>query len=164
MRESIILGIDPGVSGAYAFYWPDRDMIAAEDAPVVDGNIDAANMAAAIDVMHPSVVIIERVGAMPKQGVSSTFKFGVAYGVVQGIVAAHQIPTHFVTPTVWKKHFNLSPDKEQSRARAVHLWPQQADLFKRKKDHGRAEAALLARYYAEKFIRAVNLKSRLTTS
>jgi len=67
VRESIILGIDPGVSGAYAFYWPDRDMIAAEDAPVVDGGIDAANMAAAIDVIHPSVVIIERVGAMPKQ-------------------------------------------------------------------------------------------------
>jgi len=41
--------------------------------------------------------------------------------------------------------------------------PQQADLFKRKKDHGRAEAALLARYYAEKFIRAVNLSGLTAT-
>jgi crossover junction endodeoxyribonuclease RuvC len=164
MPEQIVLGIDPGISGAYAFYWPNRDMVAVEDAPIIDGNIDAANMASAIDIMHPSVAIIERVSAMPKQGVSSTFKFGVAYGVVQGIVAAHQIPIHFVTPTTWKKHFNLSPDKEQSRARAIHLWPRQAEMFKRKKDHGRAEAALLARYYAEKFIRAVNLKAGLTAA
>ena len=98
---------------------------------------------------------------MPKQGVSSTFKFGKAYGVVIGVVAALKIPVHFVAPSVWKRHFGLSADKEEARARALQYWPERAELFARKKDHGRAEAALLARYAAE---RIVNGGGRMTVA
>lgn len=147
-----ILAIDPGTSGAYALYWPDFGVISADDVPVVDKNIDAASLAAAFANANPTVAIIERVSAMPKQGVSSTFRFGVAYGLIQGIVGAQQIPVHFVTPQKWKKHFLLSADKEKSRTKALQLWPARAELFKRKKDHGRAEAALLAQYYVDVFM------------
>jgi crossover junction endodeoxyribonuclease RuvC len=102
--------------------------------------------------MRPDLVIIERVGAMPKQGVSSTFRFGKSYGVAIGVVAALKIPVHFVAAGVWKRHFNLPADKEAARARALQLWPGRAELFSRRRDHNRAEAALLARYGAERII------------
>jgi hypothetical protein len=146
-----ILAIDPGSrTGAVAYYfaaYPGN--ITAEDLSSVDGQVDAASLAARLEVMRPDVAVIERVSAMPKQGVSSTFKFGTAYGIIQGVVGALKIPVHFVTPGKWKKHFGLSSDKEQSRARALQYWPARADLFALKKHHGRAEAALLARYFAE---------------
>jgi crossover junction endodeoxyribonuclease RuvC len=145
-----ILGVDPGISGAIAFYFPSHpQMISSEDIPVVAGEIDAATLAARIDRMRPHLAIVERVGAMPKQGVSSTFKFGTAYGVAQGVIAALKVPVHFVTPGKWKRHFGLSAEKEEARARALQLWPGRSELFSRKRDHGRAEAALIARYGSE---------------
>lgn len=149
MVEPCILGIDPGASGALSFYFPSRpELIAAEDVPLVAGDIDGAQLARRIVQMAPTMAVIERVGAMPKQGVSSTFKFGTAYGVVLGVVAALAVPTHLVTPAVWKKHFRLDADKEKARALAIRFWPASRH-FERKKDHGRAEAALIARWAAE---------------
>ncbi len=147
--EICILGIDPGASGAIAFYFPARpDLISVQDVPVVAGEIDAAELARAVKQFRPTVGIIEQVGAMPKQGVSSTFKFGMAYGQARGVLAALEVPTHLVTPGRWKKHFRLDSDKERARGLAIRLWPASAH-FGRKKDHGRAEAALIARYHAE---------------
>jgi crossover junction endodeoxyribonuclease RuvC len=148
-----ILGVDPGASGAIAFYFPAYpDRIMVEDVPIADGHLDATTLSRRIAQLKPDLAIIELVGAMPKQGLSSTFKFGVSFGKLQGIVAAQQIPSHFVTPQKWKKHFGLSADKEQARARALILWPS-CDGFALKKSHGRAEAALLAKYGAEVVVR-----------
>lgn len=144
-----ILGIDPGASGAIAFYFPVApDRIRVEDVPTAAGEIDVATLCDIIRVMGPNLAIIEQVGAMPKQGVSSTFKFGMAYGAVRACTAALGIPTHLVTPGRWKKHYRLDSDKEKARALALRLWPSSGQ-FSRKKDHGRAEAALIARYAAE---------------
>jgi crossover junction endodeoxyribonuclease RuvC len=153
MKNVCILGVDPGKSGSEAFYFPAYpETVTAEDTPLVDGRVDAATLAHRIEIMRPDIAIIERVGAMPGQGVTSMFNFGAAYGTVIGVVAALKIPVHFVTPGKWKKHFGLSADKEEARARALQLWPARAELFSRKKDHGRAEAALLARYAAETIV------------
>lgn len=144
-----IMGIDPGASGAISFYFPARpDLIAVNDMPLVAGEIDAAELARSIAQFLPTLAIIEQVGAMPKQGVSSTFKFGMSYGIARGVVAALGVSTHLVTPGRWKKHFRLDSDKEKARALAIRLWPKSGH-FSRKKDHGRAEAALLARFAAE---------------
>jgi hypothetical protein len=68
-------GFDPGKSGAFSFYFRAApEMIAAEDFTLVNGEIDAATLADRLRQMRPDFAIIERVGAMPKQGVSSTFK------------------------------------------------------------------------------------------
>jgi crossover junction endodeoxyribonuclease RuvC len=99
--------------------------------------------------MSPDLAIVERVAAMPKQGVASTFKFGASYGALLGVIGALGIPSVLVTPTKWKKHFALDAEKERARALALRMWPARSELFSRKKDHGRAEAALLARFGAE---------------
>jgi crossover junction endodeoxyribonuclease RuvC len=148
----ILMAVDPGLGGALAFYFPDHDAIAVEDMPVADGNVDPAGLAALLDRWSPRLAAVERVASRPGQGVASSFKFGCGYGMVQGVIAACGIPLHLVSPSKWKKHFLLSSDKEEARARALRLWPARADLFRRKRDHGRAEAALLARYAAEKIL------------
>lgn len=147
--EHCIMGVDPGLSGAMAFYFPSHpELIAAEDVPVAGGEIDVATLAQRVRQMAPTSAMIEHVGAMPGQGVSSTFRFGVVFGAIRGVVSALGIPTCLVAPTRWKKHFRLSRDKDEARALALRLWPT-SEHFSRKKDHGRAEAALLARYGAE---------------
>lgn len=141
-----ILGIDPGASGAIAFYFPDRpDVITVEDVPTVDGQLDPITLARRIAQMSPTMAVVERAAARPGQGVVSMFKFGCAYGMALGVLGSRQIPIHLVTPATWKRAFHLSKDKEESRALALRLWPS-SDAFGRKKDHGRAEAALIARY------------------
>lgn len=143
-----ILGVDPGLQGAIAFYFPDNPHeITAEDVPLVAGAIDGATLAQRLQQMRPTRAVIERVGAMPKQGVSSTFKFGRAFGTVLGVVQALGIPMRLMTPTMWKRAYGLDSDKEKARALAIELWPR-ATCFARKMDHGRAEAALLARFSA----------------
>jgi hypothetical protein len=56
------------------------------------------------------------------------------------------VPTNEVPPATWKKHFGLSTDKDASRAYASSVFPDQSNLWARKKDDGRAEAALIAYY------------------
>jgi crossover junction endodeoxyribonuclease RuvC len=145
-----IMGIDPGVTGAIAFFFPETpSRIVARDLPLADGEISAPLLADLIRVYKPGLAIIERVSAMPGQGVVSMFNFGRAYGDVRGVIGALNIPLHFITPQKWKRHFKLSSDKEQARALALRLFPACADSFKLKKHHDRAEAALIARFGAE---------------
>lgn len=143
-----VLGIDPGASGAISFYYPEApELITVEDMPVVDGATDINTLAQRVSMMTPDVAFVEHVGSMPGQGVASTFKFGASFGAALGIVAALKIPLHLVRPQKWKKHFGLSSDKERSRALALRLWPSSGS-FARRRDEGRAEAALIARYGA----------------
>lgn len=147
---SIIMGIDPGISGAVAFYFPMvPNRMSVDDVPVVCGEINGYELARLIKIHRPTLAVIERVGAMPGNGGVSMFNFGRAYGDVRGVVSALDVPMHFVTPQKWKKHFGLSSDKEQSRLRAIRTFPAAAESFKLKKHDGRAEAALLALYGAE---------------
>jgi crossover junction endodeoxyribonuclease RuvC len=149
MSPVCIVGVDPGRTGAVAFYSPDAPhLVTVDDVPVVGSEIDIPRLKRRLQQMRPTLAVIERVGSMPGQGVASTFKFGFAAGCIRGVVAGLDIPIELVSPTVWKRHFKLSADKEQSRALAVRYWPS-CDGFGRKKDHGRAEAALIARYGAE---------------
>jgi hypothetical protein len=55
------------------------------------------------------------------------------------------MPLTIIEPTAWKKIHNLrGSEKEASRQRALQLFPSAHALLARKKDHGRAEAALIA--------------------
>lgn len=147
---TIIMGVDPGVSGAVAFYFPMvPSRIAVDDVPVAGGEINIPELARMIRIHRPTLAVIERVHAMPKQGVSSSFNFGRSYGDVRGTISALGVPLHFVTPQKWKRHFGLTADKEECRLRAINLFPHAAENFRLKKHDGRAEAALIALYGAQ---------------
>ena len=145
----IVIGIDPGKSGAIAFLDNGR-LTHVADMPVV-GNIisphtltNLIEWSAELDNGEPATVVIEDVHAMPKQGVTSSFSFGRSIGVAEGVVAALGHPTIYVTPARWKKALGLTSDKGMCRRRAIETWPHMAAHFQRAKDDGRAEAALIA--------------------
>ena len=155
-----VMGIDPGsVSGAYALMDTTPagtiaksmpgSVVEIGDLPVVDKQVDAASFRDLIQKHRPDIVMLERVSAMPKQGVTSTFNFGVGVGTIRGVVSAMEIALIEVPASKWKKRFNLSQDKERSRHAALTLYPGQSTHLARKKDHGRAEALLLAHYAKE---------------
>jgi len=58
----------------------------------------------------------------------------------------------YVTPSKWKAHFGLTRDKGVSRGMAMQRFPEYAEKFKRVKDDGRAEAALIALYGQETMV------------
>lgn len=154
MKPSVYIGIDPGVTGAFAFYWPDEPQaLVAFDLPTVAGEVDLntlrRKLASYLQPGDTPLAIVERVHAMPKQGVSSTFKFGAAYGGCRGVLAGMDIPVSLVAPSVWKRHHGLPADKEAARAFALRLFPNTGH-FERKKDHGKAEAVLIALYGAHR--------------
>ena len=89
------------------------------------------------------MVVVEAVHSMPRQGVSSSFKFGVSYGVALSLAQSLGAWSP-VTPHVWKRDLELTSDKNESLAMARLLWPD-APLA-RKRDNGRAEALLMAEW------------------
>ncbi len=146
---TVIMGIDPGISGAVAFYHTVVSRVAVSDMPVAGREVNAAELARMIRTNQPDFAVIEQVHAMPGNGAVSMFNFGRSYGDVRGVIGALGVRLYFVTPQKWKKHFGLSSDKEQSRLRALRMFPAAAESFKLKKHDGRAEAALIALYGAE---------------
>jgi crossover junction endodeoxyribonuclease RuvC len=151
----IVVGIDPGNTGAIGVL-QGRELMAVYDMPVVDKLVSERLLVdllrqIGIDHLKPTTMcVIEQVAAMPGQGVSSMFKFGTAYGIQRCAPVALGWPTHLVTPAKWKRDMGLSSDKELSRRRAIQQWPSMAQSFARKKDDGRAEAALLALWWLER--------------
>jgi crossover junction endodeoxyribonuclease RuvC len=87
---------------------------------------------------------MEQVHSMPNQGVSSTFSFGRAVGVISAVCELTRYPVHLVTPQRWKKHFHLTADKNESLDMARYLWPEAK--LKLKRDGNKAEALLIAEY------------------
>lgn len=146
-----ILGIDPGIGGAIAVL--DAGWLSTMDMPTVEivrnnkrkREIDAVQLARWLGNFTPDgVAILERVNAMPGQGVSSMFAFGRSVGMVEGILAALLIPVHYVVPQVWQKGMGVAKGDGAARLRASQLRPQDAGQWARVKDHGRADAALIA--------------------
>lgn len=156
----ITIGIDPGLSGAIGVL-REGTLVAVEDMPTVakgSGSVKYEVDPAGLILLlrrhapadEPVAVVLERVNAMPGQGVSSVFSLGDSFGTARAAVAACRFELTYVTPVTWKKHFNLQSDKELSRALAVRSFPG-AELHL-KKHADRAEALLMAKWlYDTKF-------------
>lgn len=154
-----ILGADPGLSGAIAVLDTQTGILQVADMPVTKDPkgravIDPYGLYDMLELPPGTrcMAVIELVHAMPKQGVTSSFRFGEAYGALKMAVGAHKIPVHHITPAVWKKHLGLTSDKDSSRGLASARFPANAKDFSRVMDHGRAEAALIAVYGYEKLL------------
>lgn len=153
------LGIDPGLSGAIALFDPVANDLDVWDMPThqvtVNGKkkrqLDLYQLGMLIDNIKPNIklAVIEAVSSMPKQGVASVFSFGFSAGAAQAVVAANLIPMVLVPPSVWKRRYGLSSDKDASRQRASQLLPKHCSRWPLVKHDGRAEAALLAHYGAQ---------------
>lgn len=146
----MICGIDPGASGALALLSDAGALLEVADVPTVEvggkKRISAPMLAALIRSWGPGRAMVEAVGAMPGQGLSSTFQFGYSAGILEGALAMAGVPVSFVRPADWKRTMRVTADKGSSRLMAQRLWPDHAGHFARVKDDGRAEAALIALY------------------
>src|SRR5262245_24206979 len=145
-----VLGVDPGLRGALALWDTEMDLLVVQDMPVVKVGkttvIPEHLLVDRIRRLAPEIAWIEEVHAMPKQGVVSTFTFGMGYGMVRGACAGLGIRIQPVSPNVWKAAFRLRRDKGVSRTVAMRLFPHNASDFALVKHDGRAEAALIALY------------------
>jgi hypothetical protein len=146
------LGIDIGISGAIAIMTDEGEILEIHEMPCLhDGPagrqaVNAPLLASIVFNSHATRAFIERVSSRPGEGGVQSFSFGRSAGVVEGVMGAAVIPCKFLTPPQWKRAVGLAPgrDKDASRAEAIRRWPKEAELFKRKKDDGRAEACLIA--------------------
>jgi crossover junction endodeoxyribonuclease RuvC len=151
-----ILGVDVGLTGACAVVEIRADgphVVAVIDMPVTGvgarRRVDAVGLQEWLLETGPNHAIVEASQAFPRQGVASVFRYGRAAGVAEGIIAACGISIEHVSPARWKRAFNLSANKEASRALAIARFPDAHAYFARKRDHGAAEACLLALYGAQ---------------
>src|SRR5699024_3650864 len=109
--------------------------------------VDAAAVSRFLQDFDVGHAYIEQVGSMPGQGVASTFTFGHAAGVVEGVVVGQKIPITKVTPQAWKKRAGLiGKDKDAARSRAIQLWPRWDALGNKGEGQALADAALIARF------------------
>lgn len=162
---SYVVGADPGLKGGLALCridGPQTCFIAGVRMPTRKERgrdcVDGRRLRAVLtewwnEYKHgaPGTVIIEQVGAMPEQGVTSAFRFGQASGVLIGVLETMYTSSAMisVTPNVWKKAMGLSSDKRGSLDLAARLWPAEftgAPLA----DDGIAEAALMVHWWRER--------------
>lgn len=155
----LVVGVDPGLSGAIAFYNYETKLLeSVHDMPTKKRNngrneIDVFALTQIFDRrwVQIEIAVIEEVGSMPNDGAVQAFAFGYATGIVTGILGGYNIQTIRTPPSVWKLMVGLTSDKNLSRSRAAKLFPELAPAFARKKDDGRAEAAILA-HFAQRFL------------
>ena len=155
----IVVGIDPGLSGAIAIL-ENNKVLNIFDMPVMaEGkkNKRQLNSAQLVSIIKnntkPDVeiaVVVEQVNAMPGQGVTSMFNFGQTFGAIKGVCAALELPIFFVRPSKWKKHFELiNSSKDSSRTKVIEMYPSLSSQLAKKKDVNKSDAILIARFHTE---------------
>ena len=156
----IYIGIDPGKNGGIAVVhdkFPEPVNITVykySDDDLIDV-IDVCTKGSSIAVHRDEEIkcVLEKVNAMPGQGVVSMFNFGQNFGFIQGVLKAYEIPFELVPPQKWKKEFSVTSDKNTSIEVAKRLFPNVSlkATERCKKDHdGMAEALLMAEYARRK--------------
>jgi hypothetical protein len=162
----IFVGIDPGLAGAIAFISNSEGVpLRALDTPTLVGgtkgrrDYDINQMRAYLSTLNTLVArgevfaVIEHVHSMPKQGVASSFSFGRGVGLWEGLLVGLGIPYQKVTPQRWKQAMmdGMPKGKGSSIIVAKRLFP--SVELNRKKDHGRADALLLAEFLRKEHTR-----------
>ena len=159
----LIIGIDPGISGAICFLKNGTIIDAIEMPSMAEGKknkkqVNGSQIFNEISVRIKDFnkedikVVIEQVSAMSGQGVTSMFNFGQSFGILKGICSAMHLSMHFVRPAKWKKYFNLiNCEKDASRTKAIEIFPYFSTNLSKKKDANKADAILIASYFYETY-------------
>ena len=96
----IIVGVDPGFSGAIAHYCTRTKDLDVVDMPTILNNrgkieIDIHSL---LHLLEPEakdrMAVIEQVASRPGQSSVATFRFGMGYGALIACVAANKTPMH----------------------------------------------------------------------
>lgn len=146
----IYIGIDPGKRGGYCYI-----MDGQVTARPWDDNYFAQDMHLLAAMDDRLVACVEKVGAMPHQGVTSMFSFGQSFGFILGVLTAFGIPYQLVPPRKWKAEYGLlNTQKQASVDVAKRLFPEVSLLPTercRKESDGMSDAVLMAEYARRKF-------------
>lgn len=149
-----VLGIDPGKNGAVSFYDGDENEIVVQSLPWSDEEkrLDGLAFMRMIDGFRPiDLCVVEQVGAMPGQGVTSTFTFGKAYGSILGVCDAAGLNVHLVSPLKWKNRImDKGKHGKKDAVRLCYAKFPEVSLMRTSKsrvaDHNMAESVLIALY------------------
>jgi len=165
---TLVLGVDPGNSGAFATYDSvSKRVVDVQDMPVwyqVIGKkkrprldtVALADMFEVYEMMGVELMVLEAVGGRPQQGAGAAFVFGYGVGCIYATATIFRIPVETVPPASWKALMRVPgkglADDTAIMQRANEMFPLDRDMFtgpKGGKMVDRAEAAMLARFGAE---------------
>lgn len=158
-----VIGVDPDLSGALALLkFDDLGCTSAQvfDSPFVQVSVgkrlrkrlDARSIVQLLQSFEaPSgtIAYVEQSTPFPQDGKQGWWSGGFGYGLWIGVLVASGFSVVPVPSIVWKKDLELASSrssKDDSRELAAQLFPDLSPMLKRKKDHGRAEALLIAAY------------------
>lgn len=157
IKPACVVGIDPGVTGAIAAILDDQKTCIIFDMPTIT-EVNAKRKEQVLDIVkfmdimstlsqkYELRAFVEHTQPM-KDSAMTAFSMGQMRGNLIAILVCKSIAFEEVTPQEWKKfHRLLRCDKDASRKVASEKLPLSRDKFERKKDHNRAEAALIAAY------------------
>lgn len=149
----IYIGLDPGaISGAWGAIDHNDELVGCGDIQSTDGRVQAKvlyeSIMGCVSCGDTAMIVVESVHAMPKQGVASTAKFMRAAGSIEAVAELTGYPFVLVTPQKWKKFHSLIGSVKESSLELARCHFPTASL-KRKKDHGRADALLMALWLKE---------------
>lgn len=114
--SKLTITIDPGKGGGFAVRYPQGGIVAYK----FTSEADCANELASLCSEYlETEALLERVHAMPGQGVTSMFTFGANYGFWRGALQALGIPFREMTPQQWQKGLMLGKLKGPERKRAL---------------------------------------------
>ena len=166
----LFIGCDPGASGAIAFYDADvDDLLALHDMPIDKVEIGGKERSRVADralltmlwfngQSRGAKVFLEIPEARPLRGrnkqdgsiilrtpgAAGMLSLGMNYGALRMACIANMLSVQEVRPGAWKRSMGMTSSKDESRRIAADRFPQWARNFERKKDDGRAEAAMIA--------------------
>ena len=149
-----VVGGDPGMTGALSLLDQHGNLIATADIEGVDGRVDIGALRDHLVRWQKTVgidmAVVENVASMPKQGVSTTFKFGRATGVLEGVIQGMFIPMDRLTPAQWKSKMKMTGKaKDFPRQWCAQRWPTVEDFRPKLKGQARADAACIALAWLE---------------
>ena len=153
MAVCVFVGIDPGKKGAWAVLRTDGTGSRNVSVKVWDDQKFTEDMRDIVSWTQRRsgnvFCVVEKVGAMPGQGVTSMFTFGKSCGYIEGVLRALEIPYQLVPPKTWKKEWSLTNDKNLSVETCRKLFPNvslKPTERCRNDSDGMAEAVLMAEY------------------
>lgn len=175
---TLVLGIDPGSSGAFAVYDTQTRALVGDvkDMPIwfqtvgkrKRKRIDAlaiADMFDVYEVMGVELIVMEAVGGRKGEGGSGSFVFGYGVGVLYMAAFYSGIVIETVPPQTWKQVLNVpgksKADDSAIMVRANELFPKDRDKFKGPRNGmklDRAEAAMIAKFGGDVILDTLNPK------